>query len=592
MIPRPLTKRNLHLYILVASIQLLVVATPVFSQKRKNSQESKPNEIRLREAEFFFSEAEKYFILEDYAKALLYFQRVSELNPTNATVHYKIAEVLAKGTKEEDIQKAAQSIELALKYEKKNKYFYLLASNIYANLGQFEKATTALETMLKEVKGTEDYLFELAALYLYDKKEDEALKVYNRAEDIMGVNEVSSQQKQRIYLDKGKIPEALAEGEKLLQAYPDEERYVLGFAETLSMNGQRSKAIQYLENFIKDHPEAGNAKMVLAGLYKDDGQEEKSRSYVLEVFDDPQVNVSSKVLMMGTYNAMLSQNQSKKINDPELETFVVNLFKKLETNYSTDPNVHLVGGDLYMTLEKDEDAKREYLKAVRSGSASFEAWQNLLYLETQSNQIDSLIAHSEEALEMFPNQAMVHYFNGYGHLRKKQFREASYSLEQAKKLSTSNPAFVSELNGMLGDCYNATKEYAKSDQAYEEALAFNPNNDIVLNNYSYYLALRKENLEKAEKMAAQLVKNFPENPSYLDTYAWVLFERGKYKEAKKTIEKAIQSGQGTATHFEHYGDILFQLGDIDNAVKQWQKAKQKDGDNASLDKKITNRKLN
>jgi predicted Zn-dependent protease len=106
------------------------------------------------------------------------------------------------------------------------------------------------------------------------------------------------------------------------------------------------------------------------------------------------------------------------------------------------------------------------------------------------------------------------------------------------------------------------------------------------------LALRKENLEKAEKMASQLIKNFPDNPSYLDTYAWVLYERGKYKEAKKALEKAIQSGQGTATHFEHYGDILFQLGDIDNAVKQWQKAKQKDGDNASLDKKISNKKLN
>jgi tetratricopeptide (TPR) repeat protein len=155
LILRPLTKRNFHLYILIASIQLLVVATPVYSQKRKSTPESKTSEVRLREAEFFFAEAEKYFILEDYAKALLYFQRVSELNPTNATVHYKIAEVLAKGTKEEDIQKAAQSIELALKFEKKNKYFYLLASNIYANLGQFEKATDALETMMKEVKGTE-----------------------------------------------------------------------------------------------------------------------------------------------------------------------------------------------------------------------------------------------------------------------------------------------------------------------------------------------------------------------------------------------------------------------------------------------------
>jgi len=568
------------------------VATPAFSQKRKNNPDPKSNDGRLREAEFFFVEAEKYFILEDYAKALLYFQRVAELNPTSATVHYKIAEILAKGTKDEDMQKAAQNIEIALKYEKKNKYFYVLASNIYSSLGDFEKATDALETMMKEVKGTDDYLFELAALYLYNKKEDAALKVYNRAEETMGVNEVSSFQKQRIYLEKGKLNEAIAEGEKLLQAFPDEERYVLGFAETLATVGQRSKAIQYIETFVKDHPEAGNSKMILAGLYKDEGQEEKSRNYVLQVFDDPAVDVSSKVLMMGTYNATLSQNRTRKIKDPELEVFVLKLFDKLESNYPNESNVHLVGGDLFMTLEKDEEAKREYLKTVRSGSASFEAWQNLLYLETQADQIDSVLAHSEEALEVFPNQAMIYYFNGFAHLRKKNYKEAAYSLEQSKRLSATNPGFISELNSMLGDCYNGAKEYSKSDQAYEEALRFNPNNDMVLNNYSYYLSLRKENLDKAEKMSSLLVKNFPDNASYLDTHAWVLYAREKYKEAKKVIEKAIQTGQPTATHFEHYGDILFQLGDIDNAVKQWQKAKQRDAGNASLDKKINNRKLN
>lgn len=592
MILRPLTNRKFHLYIIIAFIQLLTVATPAFSQKRKNNPDPKSNDGRLREAEFFFVEAEKYFILEDYAKALLYFQRVAELNPTSATVHYKIAEILAKGTKDEDMQKAAQNIEIALKYEKKNKYFYVLASNIYSSLGDFEKATDALETMMKEVKGTDDYLFELAALYLYNKKEDAALKVYNRAEETMGVNEVSYLQKQRIYLEKGKVNEAIAEGEKLLQAFPDEERYVLGFAETLATAGQRSKAIQYIETFVKDHPEAGNSKMILAGLYKDEGQEEKSRNYVLQVFDDPAVDVSSKVLMMGTYNATLSQNRTRKIKDPELEVFVLKLFDKLESNYPNESNVHLVGGDLFMTLEKDEEAKREYLKTVRSGSASFEAWQNLLYLETQADQIDSVLAHSEEALEVFPNQAMIYYFNGFAHLRKKNYKEAAYSLEQSKRLSATNPGFISELNSMLGDCYNGAKEYSKSDQAYEEALRFNPNNDMVLNNYSYYLSLRKENLDKAEKMSSLLVKNFPDNASYLDTHAWVLYAREKYKEAKKVIEKAIQTGQPTATHFEHYGDILFQLGDIDNAVKQWQKAKQRDAGNASLDKKINNRKLN
>jgi tetratricopeptide (TPR) repeat protein len=571
---------------------MLMAVTPTFSQKRKGVPVTKNNDDRLREAEFFFTEAEKYFILEDYAKALVYFQRVAELNPTNGTVHYKIAEILAKGTKDEDIQKASQSIDLALKYEKKNEYFYLLASNIYASLGNFEKATDALETMMKEVKGTDEYLFELAALYLYDKKEDAALKVYNRAEDIMGVNEVSSQQKQRIYLQRGKVADAIAEGEKLLEAFPDEERYALGFAETLANNGQRSKAIQFVENFIKDHPESGNSKMILAGMYKDEGQEEKSRKYVLQVFDDPQVDISSKVLMMGTYNATLSQNRTRKINDPELEKFVLSLFEKLEANYPAESNVHLIGGDLYMTLEKDEAAKREYLKTIRSGNASFEAWQNLLYLETQSDQIDSLLVHSEEALEMFPNQAMIYYFNGFAHLRKHHYKEAAYSLEQSKRLSSTNPTFISELNGMLGDCYNGSKEYSKSDEAYEEALKFNPNNDLVLNNYSYYLSLRKENLDKAEKMSSLLVKNFPDNASYIDTHAWVLYAREKYKDAKKVMEKVIQNGQATATHYEHYGDILFQLGDIDNAVKQWQKAKQRDGGNASLDKKINSRKLN
>ena len=580
------------LIIFFISLLILLPGASMLAQKKRGQPEPPSAQARLREAEFLFTEAQKYFILEDFAKSLLYFQRVAELNPTNATVHYKIAEILAKGTKEEDLEKASQSIESALKYEKKNKYFYLLASNIYAGLGEFAKATNAMETMLKEVSGTEDYLYELAALYLYGKKEDEAMKVYDRAESVFGINEVSSSQKQRIFLEKGNIDKAMAEGEKLIQAFPDEERYLLGFAETLSRNGQGQKAIQYVEKFIKDHPDAGSAKMMLAGFYRDSGQEKKSREYILHVFDDPSVDASSKVLMMGVYSTTVATNKSKNKPDAELESFSLALFKKLEANYPLDPNVHLVGGDLFMALDKNKEALEQYLKAVKGGSGSFEAWQNLLFLESEDNQIDSLIKHSEEALELFPNQAMAYYFNGYAHLRKKKYREGTYALEQAKKLSSGNPVFVSELNSMLGDAYQGSKEFAKSDAAYDEALAQNPNNDVVLNNYSYYLALRKENLEKADKMSSLLVKLFPENLSYIDTRAWVLFAMEKYKEARRVMEKVVQSGQVSAIHFEHYGDILFQLGEVDQAVAQWQKARQKDGDNAALEKKINNRKLN
>lgn len=542
-------------------------------------------------AEIYFTEGEKYFILEDYAKSLEAFTRVVELNPENPTIHYKIAEILAKSSKDEDLQRAAISIETALKLDKKNKYFYLLASSIYTSLNNFPKAEQWLETMMKEVKGTEEYLYDLAAIYQYDKKPEEAIKIYNRAESVLGITEVSSLQKQRIYLEKGKVNEAIEEGEKLLEAFPDEERYVMGFAEVLAQKGQQKKAIEALEKYLITHPEAGTTKILLASLYRENGEETKAREILKEAFKNPGIDVSSKIIVVGTYNAQISQNRQKGLANGDMEAFALSLLETLKKQYPDDPNVNLVGGDFYMAIRRKDEAEKEYLSAVQHGTTSFEAWQNLLALESESNKIDSLIFHSEQGLEIFPNQAMLYYFNGYGNIRKAHYRQAAYALEQAKKLSANNAALVADINSMLGDAYNGTKEYAKSDKAYEDALAFNPNNDFVLNNYSYYLALRKENLERAERMAALAIKNQPGNSSFLDTYAWVLYSREKYKEARKIMEKALALPGPSSTLFEHYGDILFQLGDVEGAVTQWEKARSLTTQHELIDKKIANRRL-
>jgi predicted Zn-dependent protease len=114
---------------------------------------------------------------------------------------------------------------------------------------------------------------------------------------------------------------------------------------------------------------------------------------------------------------------------------------------------------------------------------------------------------------------------------------------------------------------------------------------VILNNYSFHLAVRKENLDKAEKMSATLIKNNPDNPTFLDTHAWVLYERQKYKDAKRIIERAISTGKANASHFEHYGDILYQLGEVDNAVKQWERARGMNAKSEILNKKIANRKI-
>lgn len=571
----------------------LAAPSPLLAQKRKKGDDVLISSAALaREAEFYFTEGEKYFILEDYAKALVFYQKTLELAPENATVHYKIADVLNRSTKEEDLQKAARSIEQAISLEKKNKYFYLLAANIYNGLSQFDKAAECYAQLIHEVPSTEEYLFELGATYQYANRYEDAIKAYTQAEVALGINEMSCIQKVRLYLELNKTKDALMEAEKLISLDPEEGRYAMSLAELFSQRGDKTNAILFLENFLKTHADDhGQERMMLAGLYRETKRHKESEELLLQVFDDETIDFGSKALIVATLNAELNQEKSTGVLDPEKEKLAFTLYEKVAKQHPTEGQLYILGGDLYLTTGNSQKAMEEYEKAIALGDVNIEVWQNLLYIEAQKEELDDIIKHAEQALELFPNHAMLHYFHGYAKFRKRQFKESVQSLEQAKVLSASNPAFVSDLNSMLGDAYNSLKDYPKSDKAYEEALSYNPNNDAVLNNYSFYLSLRKENLEKAEKMASQLIKDHPDNATYLDTYAWVLYSREKYKEAKKIIERALTNETTNATHLEHYGDILFKLGDINGAVLQWQKARELNTNSEILNKKIANRKI-
>lgn len=566
------------------------VSTSVFAQKNKRGN-SELDSKKLREAEFLFTEGEKFFILEDYSKALHYYQKALEFNPTNGTIYYKIAEVLNTTSQQDDVLKASLSIETAIKYEKKNKYFYLLAIDIYNNLTRFDKSAQMYEQLIAEVEGSEEYLFELAQIYEFGNQDAEAIKAYTRAEEFFGINETSSIQKLRLYFETGNQKEAISEGEKLLAAFPGDERFIMGFTEVLNQQKLQQLAIQYLEQFIKENPETSQPKILLAGFYRDNGQEARAREILPSIFKDPMVDLTSKLIILGAYSTEINRAKAANRPDEDRAAFAISLYEIVSKQNPTDPNVFIMGGDLYLSTGRNEEAVAAYLKAVEGGEVNFEVWQNVLYLLTQLNRYDQVIQYSDQALELFPNQAMLYYFSGYANLRKQHFKTAATNLEQAKKLSSSNPTLIAEINSMLGEAFNGSKEYAKSDKAFEEALAHNANNPTVLNNYSYYLALRKENLEKAEKMSAQLIKAHPNNATFLDTHAWVLFERKKYKEAKKVIEHAIETGGASSTHYEHYGDILFQLGDVDGAVQQWEKARSLNANSEILIKKITNRKI-
>ncbi len=573
-------------------IGLLLSAEITFAQKRKKQEdEAWLAERILREAESSFTEAEKYFILEDYAKALLFYQKTLELTPDNATVHFKMADLFNRGTQTTDIQKAAASIDKALALEKKNKYFYLLAANIYSGLQEFDKATQAYETMLKEIPGAEEYYYELAALYLYANKPEQALKIYQRAEQTQGINEVGIYQKVKILLSLKRTDEAQAEAAKLIATDVEEGIFVLNLAEAFAEAGNVPYAIGITEKAIAENAtEKAQLQLTLANLYTQSGNSEKANALWEKLFAQPEVPFETKAYLLATLTDEIGYNPQSAESENKKKLFT-QLFSLIEKEYPQEAKVFVLKADFFMIIGETTQAANAYEKALQLGDETTEVFQNVLLLHARNNNYQQLINVADKALELYPNQGVFYYYSGYGNLMKKTYTQAIAALEQAKKLSAQNPAFLQDIGSLLGDAYQYNRDFAKSEKAYEDVLALNPDNETVLNNYAYYLSLRKANLEKAETMAKHLTDLAPNNPTYLDTYAWVLYSKQQYREAKKIMEKVMLSGKANATHLEHYGDILFKLGQTTEAISYWEKAKAINTTSETLSKKIANKTL-
>ena len=327
-----------------------------------------------------------------------------------------------------------------------------------------------------------------------------------------------------------------------------------------------------------------NQNSIRAEVYRKTGRVEESKAIVKVIFDDPNYKLQGKMQFLAAYFG-------KELSDEEKE-YAIELGKKIIYYHSEEPEAYAIFGDLYQGLNYPEEAKAMYLKSLELNPSNLNAWQNVLDYELRNGENDSVIVNSENAITYFPNQALLYFYGGTGYLSKNEYKKSVQMLEQGKKLSSSNLQLLALFNGQLGDAYNGLEDYEQSDKAYEAALDYDPENDHVLNNYSYFLSLRKEKLDLAERMSTKLVERNPEDPTYLDTYAWVLYNLGKYDDAKKYIEKAINFDEtGSGTLVEHYGDILFKLGDVNEAVKQWEKAKKLNDTTDLLDKKIADRQL-
>jgi tetratricopeptide (TPR) repeat protein len=530
-----------------------------------------------------FIDAYRYILVDEPTKAGTALEKFLQKNPTNAAAQYALATAMIKAGKTTEALALAQK---AYKLDPTNTYYLLQVAELYVKQKRYPEAEELYESLLEKGTETIEYGVELAAIYLFDDKPDKALATYDRVERAMGLNEEITRQKQRIYLKQNKVDKAIEEAEKLIASEPADPDFLVEGAELLVANERVPLAITWLERALKLNPDNPQAHMMLADIYRKQGDMDKSGQELQKVLANPNLEAGLKARILSSYVGVVGESPTNRQD-------ALKMAQTLAQQSPNDAKAQVMYADLLTQQGQKAEARNAYVHAARIDPSVFEIWGAIIELDGDLGQVDSILVHTEKALEVFPNQGRLWFANGSAHLYRRHYQQAVESLEESRKLLASNAQMLTDINAQLGDAYNGIRNYPSSDEAYEAALKADPDNDRVLNNYSYFLSLRKENLAKARELSARLTQRHPKNATYLDTHAWVLYTLKEYPEARKFLEQAIAADPTniSGTIREHYGDVLFQLGEKSKAVDQWRVAKQKGETSDRLDQKIAGGKL-
>lgn len=532
------------------------------------------------EFDALFWQAEKYRLTENYDSALVVYRRLEEMDPANPNIHFQEGQIYLLKT---ELSMALDKARRAVALDQKNPWYLDLECNILMRQGNLKESVEAFDRKIRLFPQDGDAYLNQAFLYLQMNNLNKAIEVYNAYEKRFGVDESVSLQKQKIFLKQNKFEEALGELKKLEEAFPGEVEYLRMQASLYSANNMNEKAVEIYRKILEMEPDNPEALLALADADAK-GDPEARAAKLLNLFANPKVGIDTKIQVLMPYLQFFELQKEKA---PEAEE----LSKVLVQTHPAEAKAWAVRGDLFYLQEKNDSALDAYLRALELTKEVFTVWQQVILIYNSRQDFEAVYKTSSEAIEYFPNQAFLYLFRGTAENQQKRFEQAVKSYRKGIKLSGANVKLEAQFWGNLGDSYHSLGDFAASDSAYDVSLKLDPENAYVLNNYSYYLSLRKQKLEKAREMAAYANKLSPGNESFLDTYAWVLFCLGRYKEAREWQDKALKAtGKPNGTLLEHYGDILFRLGEEKQAMEYWKKAAEMGGGSDLLPRKIESQK--
>lgn len=530
---------------------------------------------------YFFLEAIRQQEMGNFAAAFDLLRHALDINPNAPEVYYEIAGYYI------DMQngKAARYyFEKAAELAPDNPAYLEKLGQFYISQANYEQALAAYERLCANNKTREDVLQILYQLYGSQNNYKKMIEVIERMEMLLGSSEQLSLTKMQIFEQMGDKRKAQAELMRLVQKNPLDLNYRIMLGNWFFQNDKKKEAFKEYQAVLKEDPNNAAAQLSLLDYYRDAKNEKVVEELTQKLLESKKTEKETKMALL---RQVITDNQQSDAKD-SLE--VIKLFDRVLSYPQEDADIVMMKA-AYLTLKNApvDSVNKVYEQAIAIEPDNSRARIALIQNIWKEEQYDKVISISRPAQEYNPEEMVFYYFEGFAQYMKKENDAALQTFKKgvAQIKPDSDPNIVSDFYAIMGDILHEKGLDKEAFEAYDSCLHWRPENLAALNNYAYYLSLSKNDLKKAEQMSYKTIKKEPANPTFLDTYAWILFLQERYEEANIYIDQAIKNDTTpSGVLFEHAGDIYYHVGKTAEALASWQQALKLGDKSATLKKKI------
>ena len=550
--------------------------------------ESRLSDTAQRQFDYYFYEGLRLKDNQKYDQALETFRMCLAIDSLDAGAQTEVGMLYASiGLNKE----AIKCMETAVRLQPKNWWYNLQLISTLSSQKNWSRAIVIANQIQHYYPNKEDIYSILTSLYKETKEFEKAIAAYDKLESLTGIDQSISFEKFRLYVLLKKQKKGIAEIEKLVSKYPTESRYQVLRGDIFMQQKMPEKAFEIYQQVLKTDPMNAYVYMSLSEYYNSVNQPEKAMESIVSALKNEQLDVDTKIEVLGQYVEKMAQDSTKL---DETET----LFKLLVDRYPLEEQVHGYYAVFLQFRKRNAEAISELETMININPKNAQTWLRLSQQYLADRNFAELKAVTNRAIENLPKVSTWYFYRGIAQFQLADYEGALATYKTGLPFIEAEQAVLkSDFYAQIADIYFKMEKKDSAFVYYERSLAANPKNLMVMNNYAYYLSLEKAELKKAEKMSAKTVELEPKNSTYLDTYAWILYQQANYSLAKFYIERAIDNlakDEDPGVILEHYGDILWMNSKNDNkddakALEMWQKSYDAGNKTEELKKKIENK---